>query len=358
MQNTKRTILIAILVCAGLESICSAKTILRRTKEKNPTAFELLDKYAETQDKLQSFIVKFEHTSYHASTSLSGRLPRLGPSEPTGFNEVRFDGKRRKWLFCMWGHVGMSPEFTQRDEAKYGSRLWDGETFFQYGGQEKHASFPFGSVTQITNFKDNIEEGRKTFCHARFNLRGYFYGDYERVDSILRDADTISVRDNTQSIGASDCYVINAVTKHGKYKLWIDPAHGYNIAKGISRKTRGDLNSHGLLRGKAKTLFSMKNVRFKKIDGVWVPMEADMYSSQTWSRGEFWKSSCHIKRTEFILNPDHDALGSFLPDDIRDGAPVSLINGVRTKGHKWRNGGPVDENGQKVDYKSKKAGRR
>ena len=255
MWSAKRPILIITLICAGLVPVCSAETERSRPKPPHPTALELLDKYAETQDKLQSFIVKFERSRYQASSSLHGQLPRLGPSEPTGFNEFRFDGKRRKWLFCMWGHVGMSPEFTPKDRAKYGSRLWDGETFFQYGGQEKHASFPFGSITQITNFKDNIEEGRKTFCHARFKLRGYFYGDYERVDSILRHADSISVRDNTQSIGASDCYVIDAVTKHGKYKLWIDPEHGYNIAKAISRKTRGDLWSHGILKGKAKIFF-------------------------------------------------------------------------------------------------------
>ena len=354
MWNAKRPILILMLISVVFVPVCSARSRRGKAKPVRMSVLEILDKFAETQDKLQSFIVKFERTRYHASTSLSGRLPRLGPSEPTGFNEVRFDGKRRKWLFRMWEHVGMSPEFTPRDKAKYGSRLWDGETFFQYGGQEKHASFPFGSVNQITNFKDNIEEGRKTFCHACFNLRGYFYVDYERVDSILRDADTISVRDNTQSIGASDCYVINAVTKHGKYTIWIDPDHGYNIAKAIARKTRGDLWSHGILKGKAKIFFSMKNVSFKKIDGVWVPMEADTYSSQTWSKGQFWKSSGHTKRTEFILNPDHDALGSFLPDDIRDGAKISYINGVRTRGYTWRNGGPVDEKGRKVDYKSVK----
>jgi hypothetical protein len=321
---------------------------------KNPTAFELLDKYAETQDKLQSFIVKFERTPYRASSSLSGQLPRLRKGQAGGFGEYRFDGKRSKSLFRLWGHVGMSPEYTPKHRAKYGCRLWDGETFFQYGGQEKHKSFPFGSVTQITNYKDNIEEGQKTFCHARFKLRGYLYGDHKRVDSILRHADTISVRDNKQSIEGSDCYVIDAVTKHGRYTVWIDPEHGYNIAKAIARKTRGDQWSHGFLKGKAKIFFSLKNVRFENIDGVWVPMEADTYSSQTWSKGEFWKSSGHIKRTEFILNPDHDAMGSFLPDDIRDGAKIYSINGVKTRGYTWRNGGPVDENGHKVDYKSKK----
>jgi hypothetical protein len=327
---------------------------LQAAAAKQPTAFELLDKYAETQDKLQSFIVKFERSPYQASTSLSGRLPRLGKGQASGFVEYRFDGKRSKYLFRMWGHVGMSPEFTPKDRAKYGSRLWDGETFFQYGGQEKHESFPFGSVTQITNYKDNIEEGQKTFCHARLNLRGYFYGDYERVDSILKEADTISVRDNTQSVGGSDCYVIDAVTKHGRYTLWIDPEHGYNIAKAVARKTRGDQGSHGILRGKERIYFILKNVRFEKIDDVWVPIEADRYMSRIWSQGEFWKSRGHTKITEFILNPDHDALGSFLPDDIRDGAKIYSINGVRTRGYTWRNGGPVDENGRKVDYKSKK----
>lgn len=354
MRKAKRTILIAMLILAGFVPVCSAGTSRSKAKLTKPTAFELLDKYAETQDKLQSFIVKFERTPYYASTSLTGRLPRVKQGQAGGFVEDRFDGKRSKHLFRMWGHVGMSPEYTPKDKAKYGSRLWDGETFFQYGGQEKHESFPFGSVTQITNFKDNIEEGRKTFCHARLNLRGYFYGDYERVDSILQDADTISVRDNTQSVGGSDCYVIDAVTKHGRYMLWIDPEHGYNIAKAIARKTRGDLFSHGILKAKERIYFTLKNVHFEKIDDVWVPIEADTYSSRNWSKGEFWKSSGHIKRTEFILNPDHDALGSFLPDDIRDGAKISYINGVRTRGYTWRNGGPVDENDRKVDYKSKK----
>lgn len=344
LANLGKYVIIVVVFLLPLQSI----------EAKQPTAHELLDKYAETQDKLQSFIVKFERTPYRASSSLQGQLPRLGKEQATGYNEFRFDGRRSKWLFCMWGHVGMSPEFTPKDRAKCGSRLWDGDTFFQYGRQEKHTNFPYGSVTQITNFKDNIEEGQKTFCHARLKLRGYFYGDHKRIDSILRDTDTISVRDNTQNIAGSDCYVIDAVTKHGKYTLWIDPDHGYNIAKAIARKTRGDLWSHGLLKGESKIYFSLKNIRFKKIDDVWVPMEADTYSSQTWSKGEFWKSSGHIKRTEFVLNPDHDAMGSFLPDDIRDGAKISYINGVRTRGYTWRNGGPVDENGREVDYKSKK----
>ena len=50
MRNVRRTILIITLICAGFVPVCSAKDILRKTKEKNPTAFELLNKYAETQE--------------------------------------------------------------------------------------------------------------------------------------------------------------------------------------------------------------------------------------------------------------------------------------------------------------------
>ncbi|GAG20696.1 unnamed protein product, partial [marine sediment metagenome] len=60
MRKAKRTILIATLICVGFVPVCSAEAILRRTKEKNPTAAELLDKYVKSQDKIKSFVLKYE----------------------------------------------------------------------------------------------------------------------------------------------------------------------------------------------------------------------------------------------------------------------------------------------------------
>jgi len=58
MWSAKRPILILMLICAGFVPVCSAGTVRTRGKSKNPTASELLDKYAETQDRFQSFRVK------------------------------------------------------------------------------------------------------------------------------------------------------------------------------------------------------------------------------------------------------------------------------------------------------------
>jgi hypothetical protein len=47
------------------------------------------------------------------------------------------------------------------------------------------------------------------------------------------------------------------------------------------------------------------------------------------------------------LNPDHDAPGSFLPDDIRNGAKV-YIRGIKGVTYTWQDGKVVDRQGQVV----------
>ncbi len=243
----------------------------------------------------------------------------------------------------------MRPDFVPKDKAFYHINLWDGESFFQYGGQEKHKVLPFGSL-KIQSYTDNREEGQKIYVkHTYTSLRGYCYEDKERIDARLRQADSLSVQNRTEKINGSDCYVINAKGRHGAYKVWVDPKHGYNIARVMVRRTRGDLRLGKQMAGKAKLLFSLSNIRFEKIDNVWIPVEADRKINQTRESGDFHKSTDHIKRTDVILNPDHDALGSFVLNDIKNGAEVSFINRISMKGHTWQDGVVVDEAGNELD---------
>lgn len=55
----------------------------------------------------------------------------------------------------------------------------------------------------------------------------------------------------------------------------------------------------------------MENVRFERIDGFWVPMEVDMRMNDYYGPGSFSRWNRHYKLTDVVLNPDHDALGSF-----------------------------------------------
>jgi hypothetical protein len=163
--------------------------------------------------------------------------------------------------------------------------------------------------------------------HAGAGVMGYFLGDDgsgERVDQVLRDAQRIQVRDRLEPVGRSRCYVVDAVTKRGKYTIWIDPKHGYNIAKAeVFREARQcDAVFTESWKGKIKMFYtSLSNVRFKRIQDVWVPMEADGEFDSESIRSKDW-GKWHYKRTEVVLNPDHEALRSFYPDDIPTGTEV------------------------------------
>jgi hypothetical protein len=120
-------------------------------------------------------------------------------------------------------------------------------------------------------------------------------------------------------VGQSQCYVIDAISKRGKYTLWIDPEHGHNIAKAeVFRDPRECVATIGeRAKGMTRSMYcSIRNVRFKKIEDIWVPVEADTQRRSENTAGSVLLQEIHLKRTEVILNPDHEALRSFYPDDI------------------------------------------
>ena len=64
MWNAKRLILIIMLICVGLVSVCSAGTTTRTREVMRLKALTLLDKSVETPAKLQSFIFKRDGEIY------------------------------------------------------------------------------------------------------------------------------------------------------------------------------------------------------------------------------------------------------------------------------------------------------
>ncbi len=319
MRKAKRTILIAMLICAGFVPVCSAKAILRRTKEKYPTALELLDKYAETQDRLQSFRLKSKDM-INSSWSFQGGQNRLQYRE----TDFRFDGDRTSFRDNIWGDIGRR-SFT-RNEAKYYSTLWNRKSFIRHSRRSDLSTV--GKVVFHNDKKRGEKLGKETVSrtYQGHSLMGYFYGDDERVDSILRQAASISVRRENEKVNGIDCFVIDATTlERGRYTLWIDPEHGYNIAKAeLRRDGKHQHKFYGRpMREDEKILASLENVRFKKIDNVWVPKEADDSVNRTWDKDQdFYRYKVHHERVEFVLNPDHEALNSFASDDIPNGASV------------------------------------
>jgi hypothetical protein len=365
MWNAKRALPIVMVFCVIPGSVYSRGIAGGKAKPTKPTAFELLDRYAETQGKLKSFILRYED-QYQADNKISfipGREKRR--LRKGGYiGELRSDGKRHYLLQKNWEesrqHLPTSKTSAVSD-PRFVSNLWDGEQRYQYLRSNVHATNDklFLNLKGHENARgdDIITTSRSRVLFGIFedtyNLAPY---GYNRVDSELKNANRVSVRSKMEDVGGSKCYIIEAQTKYSTYKLWIDPEHGYHISK--AEINRG---GPGIEWGKHEEigLFTyLKNVRFKQVNDVWIPIEADYGFDRKLIKSGFEKEDHHHKITKFTLDPDHDAMRSFTPDEIRNGTGV-LVIGTKGVSYSWQDGKVVDKSGQVVfDSKSKNTGRR
>jgi hypothetical protein len=284
------------------------------------SAAQLLDGYAATQDRLRSCWFQEEETA-DATASGYGQVPK-----GTAFSRIErwVDGRRYAYRNCSWGNVGMG-EFLAQDRAVWVVRVWDGETFYQYDKAEQSPIGHHPGALHFTCYRTNPDEGRRLHDGRGYTqLSGFFIGDdYQRVDATLREAASIAVRPKPGIMGGSPCVVLEAQTKRGRYRAWFDPAHGYHLARIEIQRGPGDLADRRVLKAGESVRCVMEDVRFKEVEGVWVPMEARLQEDEIGSPQLFSKTTRLLKRTKFVLNPDHQALGSFDPRrHIDDGALV------------------------------------
>ena len=314
----------------------------------HPTPSDLMDKYARALDSLRSTIVKAEITSTHAGRfARDFRDPAVRGLADRGTSysrtELRTDGKRSHWREYSWGHISSTFPSIPEEQAHYHCNNWDGEQLYSHviavNNPKSHG------IAHLYKPPKNEEKGELSRKYPASYLMGYNLESDERMDSILRRAKSISVRQKTERISGSDCYVIDAKTDSGRIFLWIDPAHGYHLAKAEARLAPGDLGPgrHRLSKGDRRTT-RLENVRFKKVDDIWVPTEADAYMDRHFGGRNHTTQKWHYKRTEVVVNPDHEALGSFdnpieNPEndpELKNGADV-YIHGDQTR-YIWQDG--------------------
>lgn len=320
-------------------SLCLASSDRLNATKNIPSALDLLKKYAKTQDKVKSYICKYEiSSSLEALLTQAPYSALSGRSRKLELHEEQFDGIRTSHRWQKWGNVKSATVFIPKSQGPYNSELWNGKSYISY---KTSGSRP-GSV----DIANDLNASRKRNLH-RGILFGFWSSNFaERLDETLKKARVLSVRPNTEQVGRSECYALDATVVTGqeivKYTVWLDPMHGYSTAK---------------VEFKMQTLIlCLDNIQFEKIDGIWIIKCADLRRRQVFNNGDFMNEVKRIRITEIKFNPDHDALGSFLPDDIRDGARVSLINGnntatsVNTRGgqYKWKDCKVVDTSGQIV----------
>jgi len=352
MNSIKMVVRVALVSVLFLACECSAVN-------SRPSVSELLDKYTQALDSTQSFISSWEYSGI-GSCNIPSWGMRMNNAKVFQEGQYRTDNKGRSYeRSYRWGQVGGS--IASKDKAYYLiCIIGDGFTY-------RHDR-PLGQ-TKYRGHLNYREKGTQGWDISAIKHWGYlerndtnnlFQGYVQtraRLDTILKKARRISVRREPERIRGSVCYVIEADTRRGNFKVWLDSGHGYHPARiqafvGVGDDIGDPGTPHIITRKEGITRkYTLDNVRFENVDGVWVPMEADRKHHIVLGAPEkFSSGKGHFIRKKIVLNPDHDALGSFedpmknpdLDPEIRNGTKVSLNLGNGIK-HTWRNGKPVAE---------------
>lgn len=315
-----------------------------------PPLADLLDRYTQALDATQSFISTWERTSVGSSNVPSWGLKATN-AKKFARGEHRTDGKgNRSGVSYEWGH--RSGEDLTEDKARYFRNVY-GDGFIYRLNKGLGQDVQPGQLTYQDESSKDFETYRQAGgYYARSGTTGYFLGYFQtraRLDRVLKKALRISVRRTPARINGSLCYVVQASTRRGRFTVWLDSEHGYHPARIEGYVGPGDDigdpgSLHIISRKEAITRrYTVENVRFERVGGVWVPMEADAKTHIVLGyENGFSTSDVHFRRTKIVLNPDHDALQSFgdpteqphLDPQLTDG---TIVHGQGPKSI-WRSG--------------------
>jgi len=322
-----------------------------------PGAHALLDRYAESQKVFRSFVITFEMSS-RTTGIWNGAHHTTDHGEAV---EIRYDGRRGKLIKKQWGHVDAALPNLAKEKAQPQFWMWDGKTYSTYVPNYLPARPPKLQQTlgmsEVQSrrqlqfvFEQNVIPCRNLHipCDQRHET--------DSIDKAGRRAKQISLRPDRESIGGSLCHVIEVTldpVRHGQlvdksfggdsrldgervaaaqHTLWLDPEHGYHIAKAVSVYTK-PLGKGTFLRRDTR-----ENIRFAQMDGVWLPVEMDM-SAEEQGTANPNKVTAHYKVSSFARNPDHEARGSFRPSEVPNGALVVVFeNGKELRREGWQDG--------------------
>ena|GEM_PF-1311503 len=303
------------------------------TQSTPPTARELLDRYTRALESVKSIIVKAEITNSHEyAFGKDYHEPMFRGVRDKGTcyqrTEFRTDGRRLHSRQYRWGHLTAADPAVPEEAAAYNCLNYVGTELYQNTSTLKAGSPGRVRLHDSPNFRMRGVDKQ---------LMGYSIQSDERLDAILRRARSISVRERTEKIGGSECYVMDANTDTGRISAWIDPAHGWHLAKVQAAAKEGDLYWGRALQPGWVVANRIDGVRFEKIDGVWAPAEADMGMVNQYGPGSFTRQKTDYKRTQILVNPDHDAVGSFdnplenpkNDPQLKNGARVYLHDGQK-----------------------------
>ena len=220
MRNNKKVIVTTIFL--NLLLLISAGAAGQDSAEK-PAVSELLDKYTKALDSTESFIATCESVEEY-----SLYIPE-NPVKMTGAKlfrreHTRSDGRRFYLQEYKWGDLNSKTRNLLEENPHYICRVSNEKMSYQ-NTRLLNEPRSKGGASRFEGTEKAVLS-----LNTDSHILG-FIGSHERLDAVLRESEQILVRPATETINGSDCYVIDAQTKYGKYSLWLDPEHGYHPIK-------------------------------------------------------------------------------------------------------------------------------
>jgi len=343
-----------VFILLSLISVCHGQP---------PTVSGLIAMYRQTIKKTESISYDYLliRKQYDLTISSNPQIEKFKV-------QVKTDGNRVDHRALIWAN------YADRDnpdiksvKPREKSFMWDGDSFYTYR-MTVHDSKTTGVAFIERN--DNEKQGHLAISDTSGPLRGIMDGDFERIDMILNKSDYLKVSSKKEKAGGSDCYVLLAEGDYGKYKIWFDPDHGYNIAKARILKKQDDIAWRGIPLGgpaghkdskhpgnKKSLSFCLENVKFKNIDGLWLAVSANYRVKVKFVGGKTVTVESSIACDNIVIDPEFSE-DDFKPDNIIDGTLVAIIPS-QTK-YRWIDGKPVEIkyewiNGKPVEKANKPA---
>jgi len=327
-------------------------TVLAEKASDPVNARQVMLKFVESQNKLKSYIIKSNTKSTYSYTGIP---PYNGRGTRYRHSDLRFDGNRVKESVTSWGDVGQIRNLAKKN-AFYMSTLWDGERGYHLSLVENNrrqtAKYP-GSVQIYKEGNTLPDYVRKTHTQSIISpVLGYVTLNDQDIGTMFLRADAnVKLLDKRGKVNGVDCYVVEAkVPQRGKYKVWIDPVHGFNLARRQGWYKTGDIRNGKTLGNDVYGKEFYEVLEFQEVNGVWLPKAFKTKKSGHdggYDYDERGETLTELYEVNFA--PDHDKEESFLTDDIPNGTQVRLegvpLNLILT----WQDGAVVDKDGNEVD---------
>jgi len=325
-----------ILTASMLLVVASWFTVFAESR----TPQELLERFRAMRTSVPPRILKFEIT-VKAQFENSAR----SPIHRTELEEYRTDGVQEALLSEYASRDPSGKIIREGRHAAY--RLKEPDSYVSISSTP--TSRPGGTYS-TKKFLPYL--GGKLSVGSRIDRQ--CFGDTIPVWEVLQSATQLRLEQQMESIEGFPCYVIDAITKHGHYRLWIDLEHGYQWRRVKVRKEGSDLLGGQPMdadlnqKDNAEMPYPMtavksydleiSNVTVQQVEGTYLISGAKETSIETHVTGEKLTQVTDIRLSKATMNPDFEAMRAFVPD-IPDGTKLRSLDSPNTY-FVWENGRP------------------